>query len=258
MFCFTIMQPCSDASRHLLDQAMIAGVDRSAGRPSDIGPAAECSHGGPDVRKGKTGLFLPAMIGFLGSYFQIKNQLVSEQRQAELAHAELDLFFKYWSRPEMAATISRHSYRVAFACAVDATLDSEFVVARCFLRIAFLVRMWAKLGGAAVMSSITTSASVTPPGLEWQDLIRCLNETKTDRGTVLYLAQQVPCGCLSVLVSTLEQDPRTRKCLACEAQRPSWQMKKCSGCRVAAYCNPECQYAHWKDHKFLCKLVRTS
>ena len=195
------------------------------------------------------------MTGFLGSYLLL---LFSEQRDAQFAYAFLDMILKTWSCPEMASTISRDSHRVAFSCAVDATLDSEFAVARCFLRIAFLVRMWAKHGGTAMMSSMTTSASVTPPSLEWQVLIRCLNETKTDRGTVLYLAQEVPCGCLAVLVSTLEKDPRTRKCLACEAQRPSRQMKKCSGCRVAAYCNRECQYAHWKDHKFLCNQVSTS
>jgi hypothetical protein len=202
------MQPCSDASRHLLDQAMIAGVDRSAGRPSDIGPAAECSHGGPGVRKDTTGLFLPAMTGFLGSYLLL---LFSELPDAQFSDAFLDMFLKAWSCPEMASTVSCDSHQVAFSCAVDATLDSEFVVARCFLRTGFLVRMLSNLGGEAMRSSMTVSASDAAPSSELRTFIRCMYDTRTDRGIALYLAQEVPCGCMAVLVAKFETEAKTRK-----------------------------------------------
>jgi hypothetical protein len=32
-------------------------------------------------------------------------------------------------------------------------------------------------------------------------------------------------------------------------------MPKCSGCQQVWYCNAECQRAHWKDHKQLCRLL---
>ncbi|KAF6749847.1 hypothetical protein DFP72DRAFT_911891 [Ephemerocybe angulata] len=31
------------------------------------------------------------------------------------------------------------------------------------------------------------------------------------------------------------------------------QFKRCAGCRLVSYCNPECQRANWKDHKPVCK-----
>lgn len=33
------------------------------------------------------------------------------------------------------------------------------------------------------------------------------------------------------------------------------RFKSCSGCRAACYCSAECQKAHWKEHKLLCKPV---
>ncbi|KAG7091272.1 hypothetical protein E1B28_010322 [Marasmius oreades] len=32
--------------------------------------------------------------------------------------------------------------------------------------------------------------------------------------------------------------------------------KKCSGCLAADYCGPECQKAHWKEHKVTCKSLK--
>ena len=32
-------------------------------------------------------------------------------------------------------------------------------------------------------------------------------------------------------------------------------LKRCSQCRVARYCNPECQAANWKEHKKTCRAL---
>ncbi|KAF9030350.1 hypothetical protein BDZ89DRAFT_1112247 [Hymenopellis radicata] len=34
------------------------------------------------------------------------------------------------------------------------------------------------------------------------------------------------------------------------------KMSKCSGCKVATYCDPACQKAHWPKHKAACKASR--
>ena len=40
---------------------------------------------------------------------------------------------------------------------------------------------------------------------------------------------------------------------ACAACNASAAKKKCSGCLHVSYCNRECQVAHWKEHKKVCK-----
>ena len=32
-------------------------------------------------------------------------------------------------------------------------------------------------------------------------------------------------------------------------------IKKCSGCKIARYCSPQCQQSDWKEHKPLCRNV---
>lgn len=46
-------------------------------------------------------------------------------------------------------------------------------------------------------------------------------------------------------------DGSEKRCIVC-GQRG----KLCSGCKCARYCSPECQGAHWKDHKERCKAHR--
>jgi len=192
--------PSRDASCDLLAQSLAAGVHHSAGLPSNIGPAPNCRHGGPDMGKGTTGLFLSAMLGFIGTCLEMQEQV----EKSKFAQAELDIFFQYWSRPEMAETISESSYKVPFSCAVDSMVDSNFPMARHFLRTGFLVRMWAKHGGAAMLSAMKSTASGVAQSQEVQTFCRWLQETSTDRGTVLYLAQEIPCSCLSHLAATFE------------------------------------------------------
>lgn len=40
-------------------------------------------------------------------------------------------------------------------------------------------------------------------------------------------------------------------CAQCAAPRGK-NLKKCSRCKIVAYCSTECQHEHWKGHKMLC------
>lgn len=43
-----------------------------------------------------------------------------------------------------------------------------------------------------------------------------------------------------------------KTCLHCHTEG---KMKRCSGCLLAKYCSKECQKAHWKEHRQLCKAA---
>ena len=106
----------------------------------------------------------------------------------------------------MAAAISHDSYKVAFSLAVDATLDSNFAIAHSFLRTGFLVRMWAKLGGAAMFFAVTGPSSDARVQKEVDVLKKCMHATLTDRGIELYLARMMPCSCLSAMSAQREAE----------------------------------------------------
>ena len=54
-----------------------------------------------------------------------------------------------------------------------------------------------------------------------------------------------------LLVATEDESDHT--CSFC--LRPAKDLKKCTRCRRAQYCNRVCQQKHWDDHKKLCKLA---
>ena len=39
--------------------------------------------------------------------------------------------------------------------------------------------------------------------------------------------------------------------------KKSASLKQCSNCQFALYCNGDCQRCHWKEHKLLCKLLKS-
>ena len=46
-----------------------------------------------------------------------------------------------------------------------------------------------------------------------------------------------------------------RFCEYCH-KRPDTKLLICSGCHMSAYCNAQCQHAHWKAHKVICKASK--
>ena len=66
-----------------------------------------------------------------------------------------------------------------------------------------------------------------------------------------FLHEQYPqCGLMEAMNGPASS--KERVCAAC-GRRWRERMFKCSQCRSVLYCNKECQKAHWKDHKKVCK-----
>ena len=239
--------------------------EKGAHLPSFTGPAKDCRHGGPPPSDPTTAMFIPAMIGFMEEATAAHNRAVTSAREngdnvlSAVVQSEMNVLFRYWSRPEMASVVRPGSFKVAFSCAVDATLDSDFNTARQFVRAGAFLRDFAKHGGAQMFADWTTTSA--PSGeimARYAESQECLHKTRTDRGLKIYLAMQVKdtCTCIAYdAMDALERTPRTGKCQACQQQLPASRLKKCSRCNHVEYCCRECQKSDWKAHKKTCQAV---
>ena len=164
--------------------------------PSEQGPAKACLHGGPPPSAPETYCFIAALHACLQGKFEIIDQLRASGHDVTFHH-EIDFFYRFWSQPDKASTITAKTYKVAFSCAADAAIDSEFDVARSFIRIGCFVREWAQHGGAQMLAD---SCSRLSGGVlaRLSETMEAMHKTKTDRGLVLYLSKQLPCRCLQV------------------------------------------------------------
>lgn len=68
-----------------------------------------------------------------------------------------------------------------------------------------------------------------------------LHKTRTDRGVVLFLSSVTPCRILDAMAGAMAGQPSTGRCLACNAQKPKTELRKCAACNMAEYCSRECQ-----------------
>jgi hypothetical protein len=51
-----------------------------------------------------------------------------------------------------------------------------------------------------------------------------------------------------------QQLVKSIRCFCCGETRSENDLSRCSGCRLAYYCNKKCQKKHWKNgHKKVCK-----
>ena len=60
------------------------------------------------------------------------------------------------------------------------------------------------------------------------------------------------------IISDLYVGKDMRECLHCgktSKEKPKAKFQYCAKCRNVSYCSKECQAAHWRDHKLLCKTV---
>ena len=49
-----------------------------------------------------------------------------------------------------------------------------------------------------------------------------------------------------------------RICASCGHRDPTGTIRNCRDCRMAYYCNVECQRSHWPTHKTRCRQVRAA
>lgn len=82
-----------------------------------------------------------------------------------------------------------------------------------------------------------------------------------DRTTVKFYLTRSRCKCLEEMYK--DYDSITKSCRCCNPGCPlpdgRFERKKqlyCTGCNAAEYCTPECQKAHWPQHKQLCNTMR--
>ena len=239
--------------------------EKNAHLPSYAGPAKDCRHGGPPPSDPSVGLLIPAMIGYMQEATTAHNRAVNSARETGVSmlnaavQAEMNTLFRYWSRPEMASIARPNSFKVAFSCAVDATLDSDFNVARQFVRVGAFLRDFARHGGAQMFTDWTSAAAPSDEVMaRYNESQECLHQTRTDRGLKIYLAKQLcgTCTCIAHdAIDAIESTPKTGKCQACQKQLPASQLKTCNRCGCVEYCGRECQKADWKAHKKTCNAV---
>lgn len=83
-----------------------------------------------------------------------------------------------------------------------------------------------------------------------EDIIVCPREI------VRFFYTRNSCDCLKSLYSKLKETTnRTAYCHNCNAIKEFRYIKECARCKTAQYCSRECQLAHWKKHKDVCKRL---
>lgn len=55
----------------------------------------------------------------------------------------------------------------------------------------------------------------------------------------------------------IEALTRANGCTKCGTKEDANTLKRCTGCKFVKYCNVDCQKADWKNHKSVCKTIRS-
>ena len=81
-----------------------------------------------------------------------------------------------------------------------------------------------------------------------------------DRGVIncLYRETKPYCNCMKDKKTEADGMAKEAWCSGCERSVPRKGMLICSGCKVAMYCNEDCQTQHWPNHRETCKYLRKS
>jgi hypothetical protein len=110
--------------------------------------------------------------------------------------------------------------------------------------------------GAVMLGSMRTAAAKAG---RWDDHARLTLvmqqlgvESSEEVGDLL---QRVECHKQKVAAKGAAKEAAASACAKCGAQAgaPGVQLRKCSACGNASYCGPQCQRAHWRQHKPECK-----
>jgi hypothetical protein len=97
----------------------------------------------------------------------------------------------------------------------------------------------------ATVLAVNSSSSSTRLQAALANLLRELHSTG-----LRLCSFAVPCFCNNPACSSVSGPS--------ELQLVSSSRTKCSACRAARYCGPECQRAHWRQHKPVCKALKAA
>ena len=80
----------------------------------------------------------------------------------------------------------------------------------------------------------------------------------TNDGLYVYMHENGVCSCMQHVAAaakagTYEETPMQAKPLCSNCSKPVDGTKRCSRCKVALYCDRDCQASAWKKHKRLCQ-----
>ena len=82
---------------------------------------------------------------------------------------------------------------------------------------------------------------------------------KDDRGVINCLSRETKsfCNCMGEKKTEADGMEKTDRCCGCLQSFPRSDLKKCSGCQFAMFCNTEgCYDEHWLEHREDCKEIQ--
>ena len=81
-----------------------------------------------------------------------------------------------------------------------------------------------------------------------------------DRGVINFLSRETKsfCDCMQAKKMEARGMAKTEVCNGCGIIFPRKGMLLCGGCKMANYCNEECQTKDWPRHRKNCRFVRTN
>lgn len=82
-----------------------------------------------------------------------------------------------------------------------------------------------------------------------------------DRGVIHCLSRETNsfCDCMQAKNTEAKGMEKTNKCYGCKHSFPRKGMLKCSGCKIAMFCNDDCyKKKNWPSHREGCKKVLSS
>jgi len=200
---------------------------------SPFAEITSCSHGLPeseDLRLRNT-----AISGYITRLSELYEGLAEQSCTEKVMLDEgIKLYTVYWKLHSH--LVDELLVKAVFAAAADAILNDMFVEART------LTHLGINFEGTVYGRSERQATD--------------MKKTVTDRGLKIYLANKIPCNCMSGLKKAAKRAPKMNLCFHCQKEDVRDNIRKCSRCKVARYCSKECQKADWaSSHKDQCQMI---
>jgi hypothetical protein len=163
----------------------------------------------------------------LKTKYQIVGTSLDDHKR-EWKSATWDVMEQFWSEPEHARFIDADMVRSCFAFAVvEAQKAQEGSMLGAFLTA------WIKLGKDTFLEELRVMNAKSPNIKTMLDFQASIRKMGTDRGLVIFVANQIPCSCLDDDKRIAKQGPKTGRCSYCSSEDLKAELKKCSQCKVS-------------------------